>query len=178
MKPKILTANGTYFDLLEPENNIIDIEVIAHALSNICRFTGHTVDFYSVAQHSVHASFLVPPEHAMAALMHDAAEAYIGDIATPLKRLLPDYALIEMKVEAAVFDHFEIPFPFDACVKRADLVMLATEDRDLLPSHFDKWFEGTDIEPMTDHIICWTPHEAQMKFLARFDELDARRTKP
>lgn len=177
MKSRILTANGTYFDLLAPDTNNIDIEVIAHALSNICRFTGHTMDFYSVAQHSYHASFLVPPEHAMAALLHDAAEAYIGDIATPLKRLLPDYALIEMKVEAAVFDYFEIPLPFHASVKRADLVMLATEDRDLLPSHSDKWFEGTDIEPMTDNITCWPPHDAQMKFLARFDELDARRTK-
>ena len=61
MQPTILTAAGRYFDFLAPERSVIGIDEIAHALSNICRFTGHTRDFYSVAEHSVHVSRLVPP---------------------------------------------------------------------------------------------------------------------
>lgn len=173
MKPLILTATGDYFDFMHPENSVIDIEVIAHALSNICRFTGHTREFYSVAQHSVRVSKLVPPEHALAALLHDASEAYLGDVATPLKRLLPDYAAIEEKVERRIFTHFGLPYPMHPCIKEADLIMLATEDRDLLPAHSDNWFEGTDIVPSKRVIKPLTPYRAQMTFLLRFDELIA-----
>jgi 5'-deoxynucleotidase YfbR-like HD superfamily hydrolase len=174
MKPLILTSTGAYFDFMHPENSVIDIEVIAHALSNICRFTGHTSEFYSVAQHSVLVSKLVPPEHALAALLHDAAEAYLGDVATPLKRLLPSYAAIEEKVERRIFAHFGLPYPMHPCIKEADLIMLATEDRDLLPAHSDNWFEGTNIEPTKAKIEPLAPYRAQMQFLMKFDDLLAK----
>lgn len=99
MTPHILTYTGLHFPLLKPEYFHFNILDIAHALSQLCRFTGHTSSFYSVAQHSVMVASLVPADQALAALMHDAAEAYLGDVSSPLKALLPDYKLIETNVE-------------------------------------------------------------------------------
>ncbi|MFZ6690260.1 YfbR-like 5'-deoxynucleotidase [Undibacterium sp. SXout20W] len=170
MKPIILTASGSYFDLRAPMLSRIDIDTIAHALSNICRFTGHTREFYSVAQHSYHASFLVPEEYALEALLHDAAEAYIGDVATPLKRQLPDYAGIESKVEQAIAAHFNLTLPMSEHVHRADQIMLATEKRDLMPESED-WFAGTDIQPMPTKLVPVAPTMAKRLFLDRFHHL-------
>ena len=94
MEPTILTHSGRYFDFTKPHEHDFQIEDIAKALSNICRFNGHC-PFYSVAQHSVAVSMLVPPEYAMEGLMHDAPEAYLGDVTAPLKMLLKDYGALE-----------------------------------------------------------------------------------
>ena len=171
VKPRILTVNGSYFELITPVFSVIDINTIAHALSNLCRFTGHTSEFYSVAQHSYHASFLVPDEYALEALLHDAAEAYIGDVATPLKRLLADYEVIERKVEQAVAAHFNLMLPMSEHVHRADQIMLATEKRDLMPQTNEDWFAGTDIKPLADRITPVPPNVAKRMFLDRYDML-------
>lgn len=139
MKPTILTVSGLSFDLLTPYADLIKIEDIAHALSHICRFTGHTRGFYSVAEHSVHVSNLVPPEFALEALLHDATEAYIGDVSSPLKALLPDYRAIEAKLDAAVRIRFDLPQEQSPIVKHADLRMLATERADLMPFSTENW---------------------------------------
>lgn len=175
MKPNILTSGGTYFHFLEPERSAIDIETIAHALAHICRFTGHTATFYSVAQHSVLVSHLVPPEHALAGLLHDAAEAYLGDVAAPLKMLLPDYKAIEATVETAVLGRFGLPGKLPPEVKEADRLALAIEQRALMPMHDDVWECEThpDYSRIKDQMVITPTHPvvARRLFLARFFEL-------
>lgn len=167
----ICMAGGTYFEFNNPEGSEINVGDIAHALSNICRFTGHVREFYSVAQHSVLASYLVPPEHALAALLHDAAEAYVGDVSTPLKRMLPDYKAIEQRIEAAVLARFGLFLPMHPCIKVADLRMLAAERRDLMPHMGDEWHILRGVEPMHATITPWTPIRARRTFLERYLEL-------
>ena len=106
MLPEIYTRSGRYFDLLNPDPNEIDIDDIASALSKITRFTGHGRFAYSVAEHSVHCASLVPPDYALEALLHDAQEAYLGDVSSPLKALLPEYRAIEHRVQAHIFRSF------------------------------------------------------------------------
>lgn len=173
MYPSILTHSGHYFDFSKPENSYIDIDTIAHALSNICRFTGHVDFYYSVAQHSVLVSYLVPPEHALEGLLHDAPEAYIGDVATPLKSMLSDYKSIEHKVEEAVLGHFGLPATMHPSVKQGDLRALATERRDLMPEAIDglPWECLDGIEPYPNRIIPLSPHKAKVLFLDRYYEL-------
>lgn len=164
--PTILLNSGSYFDILAPETSAFTIYDIAHGLSNVCRFAGQCGRFYSVAQHSVHVSEIVPPADAYPALMHDAPEAFIGDIAKPLKVLLPEYAVIERSVEAAIFARFAVP-PLPPAVKEADVVMLATEQRHLMHNR-DDWDYTRGRQPLNMHLPTWTPEQAKAAFLARF----------
>ena len=162
MSPTIQTVSGNYFNFLDPESSQFDILDIAHALSHICRFAGHTRLFYSVAQHSVLVSRLVPPEHALAGLLHDAPEAFICDIPAPLKRLLPDYRRIEAEVEKAVLGRFGLPAELPGCVKDADMLALRTEQRDLM--HGAPAGEST----ADDLIIAPPPDDAYLQFVRRY----------
>jgi hypothetical protein len=87
--PYIVTYTGRRFHFLDPKIDEISIEDIAHALSNVCRFTGHTKRFYSVAEHSCLVSALC--DNRLEGLLHDASEAYMSDLSSPLKMLVPDY---------------------------------------------------------------------------------------
>lgn len=167
----ILTFEHEYFDYLNPRPETINIRDIAHALSNICRFTGHCREFYSVAQHSVECSYIVPEEHAFAALMHDAAEAYLGDVASPLKRLLPDFKRLERRIESVVFPHYGLTGLMPQCVKIADLVMLKTEQRDLMHAGHHEWNLPEGIEPLPRILEPLEPANAKLLFLERFSEL-------
>lgn len=132
---KTFSGKHFYYDRINKDD--IDINDIAVSLSNICRFAGHLSHFYSVAQHAVLCSQLVPQEFAFEALMHDATEAYCQDIPAPLKRLLPDYKRMEEKIDAVIREKYGLPPVMSTPVKYADLIMLATERRDahLAPNH-------------------------------------------
>lgn len=169
--PTIMLVSGSYFDFADPESCDFSIEDIAHALAHICRFTGHCREFYSVAQHSVLVSLVVPPKYAFHGLMHDAAEAFVGDVAKPLKVLLPEYKAIEDRVEAAVFARFGLPERLPQCVKDADRVLLRTEQRDLMGADKHQWLFTQGTIPMTERIQALGPIEAMRLFLARYDAL-------
>ena len=169
----ILTRSGLYFDFLDPQPDQISVEDIAHALSQICRFGGHSQRFYSVAQHCVLVSRIVPPEHAFAGLMHDAAEAYVGDIPSPLKQLLPDFKVIEARVEAAVAAKFGLSTPWSEEVKRADLIALSTEQRDVRKNRDPRGLDA--FPPLATLISPVSPVSARALFLQRFQALAFKR---
>ncbi len=100
--PTIKTYTGQQFSYESPTADMIRIEDIGHALSMICRFGGQAREFYSVAQHSLLVAELAPQEFAFDALLHDASEAYCGDMVRPLKNLLPGYREIEEKIHRAI----------------------------------------------------------------------------
>jgi hypothetical protein len=161
----IAIHGGGYFSFERPEQSPIRIRDIAVALSRICRFGGHCTEFYSVAQHSVLVSLIVPSEHAAAALLHDAAEAYMGDMVKPLKHLLGDaYGEIERRVEAAIFGRFGLSYPIPDAVKHADLRLLRTEKRDLTRHDSDLWTRLNEYEPLPERICPMEPAVARAMF--------------
>lgn len=170
--PYIQTLSGKHINYTDIQHDDIVIEDIATALSHICRFAGHLPEFYSVAQHSVLVSQLVPAEFALEALLHDAAEAYCQDIPAPLKRLLPDYQRIEAYVDGVIRAKFGLPAHQHPTVKYADLVMLATERRDLDIDDGTVW-PVLDGIPATDlfTVIPLRPGQAYGLFMHRFNEL-------
>jgi 5'-deoxynucleotidase YfbR-like HD superfamily hydrolase len=169
----VQTYQGDIFNLLQPSRSQINIEDIAHALSQQCRFNGHTTQFYSVAQHSVLVSHLVPPCLALEALMHDAAEAYLGDVVTPLKTLLPKYKKIESNLTRAIFEHIGLSYPPHSEIKHADLKALATECRDLLQPCKQPEYWGTlrGVTPSSVTIQPLAPPDAKQQFLDRYFQL-------
>lgn len=184
------TWSGRRFYPANPRPEDVFPADIAHALARICRFAGHVVEFCSVAQHSVLVSELVPPHLALHGLLHDAAEAYVGDLISPMKWALRDrsqslggsaFDQIERGVERAILQRFdlqELPEDDSAIVKHADLRALATERRDLLrPSaHIWECLEG--IEPDARVIVPIGPRTAEAEFLDRLDALLAQGALP
>lgn len=171
MNDWISTYTGRTIRPMDPSPEDICIEDIAHALSNLCRYTGHTSGFYSVAQHSALASQIVPPEDAKWALLHDASEAYLADVARPIKAHLTNYAQAECRLMKMVAERFELPWPMPESVHHADRVLLATEKRDLMAPCPVPWAWIDGIEPLKKTIYPMLPWWAEQLFLARFREL-------
>lgn len=172
----IQTLWGNEYDPFKPDSDIINIQEIAHSLAMQCRFNGHTKQFYSVAQHSVLVSKLLEEwGHSLhtlkQGLLHDAAETYVGDTVSPIKRNIPDIQI--QYNHQAVARRFGLSYPSPDCVAQADVTMLMTERRDLMRKSFRPWFENED-----DYLLpTWSIgpelqwRGAMAMFMARFQEL-------
>ncbi|MBF0589290.1 MAG: phosphohydrolase [Magnetococcales bacterium] len=163
----IQTYGGHQFWPLDPRVEEIHLEDIAHALSMLCRFNGHCMRFYSVAEHSVHISYIVPPEHALWGLMHDAAEAYLADIPIPIKRTMDDYARHEAHLLRLIARRFALSEKIPAEIRQADRQMLATEKLALMRPEPAPWMPLPD--PLDPAMIqALPPQEAEQLFLNRY----------
>lgn len=133
MSKTVWVSSGRLVDLDNFSPDDVNPEDIARSLSNTCRFNGHCREFYSVAQHCILVSKIVPDSIHSAALLHDAAEAYLGDIIRPLKTI--EDTAREGFVLDAIFTHFSLP-PLTpsgkGILKVADSVLLAIEAELLL----------------------------------------------
>jgi len=178
------TSRGERFWPLDPRVEDVHIEDIAHALSRICRFGGHCEAFYSVAQHSYLVSFLVPEQLALHGLLHDAAEAYCGDMVEPMKRCLrekaagarlrSDFDQIEAGIELVIARRFGLAPLTDlqkGAIKAADLVALATERRDLMSRCDYAWDAVEHVAPDEEPITACGPAAAHELFMDRWRQL-------
>ena len=172
-------ASGSYFDLCNPEGSVIDINDIAESLSKICRYGGHGTGFYGVAEHSVHVADLCirdghPKEACLAALLHDAPEAYVGDVIKPLKIMLPEYSAIELRIDKAICRRFSIEHgKYHDLIKKYDHEMLFCEKRTLFPEDAEKWHGENVVSVVDVDIKMWPYYIAKRVFLRRFSEIMA-----
>lgn len=152
----IKTFSGVYFDYTQMNPDTIKIEDIAHALSNIPRWLGHSNKFYSVAQHCCwcHDANIEPDER-FERLMHDATEAYLGDCPSPLKSLLPAYKNLENQLRIVIAQKYGFNFPYSEATKLTDRAALEYE------------WENMRLEDKLEH---WSPERAKTEFLKRFYE--------
>jgi uncharacterized protein len=179
--PYLQTVSGRWVNPFDPDPDQLDAGDIARALANQCRFGGHCRTFYSIAQHSVIVSELVEQrggdvEDVFAALMHDASEAYLGDMPHPLKHRSPlgeAFKDAERHLEQALREHFGIKADVPE-IKRADRALLATERRAFSDESWP-WPELEGVAPLDLELTAWPPDEAARAFAERYAELDARR---
>jgi len=181
----IQTYTGRQYFPTNPHPDMICVEDIAHALANICRYTGHCRRFYSVAQHSCWVSDNVhqvtpfnedprsPKELKRWGLMHDAAEAYLSDVSGPIKGLLAGYKELEVLNLTVIAGVFGLEMPIPESVKRYDMIALATERRDIMLATDHEWKFLTEqrVEAINTPIVPWTPERAEDEFMVRFRRL-------
>ncbi len=167
----IQTYCGVKFFPTDPLPQDVHIEDIAHALSLSCRYTGHVREFYSVAEHCVHVFRLCSEENKAWGLLHDASEAYISDIARPVKPLLANYQELEENLMKCIAARFELPWPAPKEVKQYDTAMLLIEKEDLLGPSPQEWDIALDISLPVIYIECWGPKEAERRFLEAYDSI-------
>ena len=167
----IQTYSGIQMHPLNPHPDEISVEDIAHALSNTCRFTGHCNRFYSVAQHSVAVAAQVSNDAMLWGLLHDASEAYLCDIARPLKiqTEFRQYRKIEDNLMRVICDKFGLPHDMPEEVAVADRRWLVTEARDLGLLTPDWGPYVADIKPYPFRIRPASPEEAEKSFITWFD---------
>lgn len=172
----VQTYTGKRFYPLDPRVEDVDIQDIAHALSLKCRYTGHCREFYSIAQHSVLVAEIVDKfgrrQQTLTALMHDAAEAYIADVARPVKASILQLKEIEERLEVVIAEKFGLIFPFPDAVKTADNIMLATERRDLMGTPPRPW-KTYGVEPLASKVVPYDWRWARSVFLEEFKRLVA-----
>jgi len=166
----IMTYTGEKFDVFSPKKEQIHLIDIAHSLANQCRFNGHCKQFYSIAEHSVYVSYFADAE----GLMHDAAEAYIGDITRPIKQFIriKTFLLeqIERNILEKVFEKFRLQWPVSEDVWEYDTRLCLTEGN-LLGFDTSEW-EMSHVKPLCINFLpCYDPEKAKELFLARAQNL-------
>ena len=162
----IRLLNGHYFDLVRPDPDLIDLTTIAISLGRECRYGNQCPKFYSVAEHCVLMSRLYRGHRRAEILLHDASEAYIGDVAKPLKLLLPDYQKIELGIEAAIAVRFGLDTSEAAAedIRYYDRMLLKAEKLTFWPG--DKAWPGFEnIERVDVEFEYWPPDKAAEEFL-------------
>jgi uncharacterized protein len=182
--PYIQTLSGRRVNPLDASPEDIDPADIARALAHTCRFGGHSKVFYSVAQHSAIVSDLLEargatPDELMAALLHDAAEAYLGDLPHPLKHrseLGAAFRAAEKRLEAVIEERFALP-DASARIKPLDRALLATERRTFSEVTWH-WPELDGAEELDLQIEAWSPDRAQEEFTRRYERIAALRGIP
>ena len=169
----ILTFSGVRFSPFDPYPNGIRIEDIAHSLAHQCRFGGHTREFYAVAQHSVLVSQLCGPEDALWGLLHDASEAYLGDVVRPLKQRpeFEPYRSAERQLQQLIAVRFGLAPDQPDSVTKADDLMLMIEYRDLMTPSDPPYIAGPPRGAAIMISELWMPASAERKFLTRFRQL-------
>ena len=169
----IMTYTGGQFYPLDPRPDEINITDIAHGLSQLNRYCGQAEFPWSVAQHSIAMSYLVPQEHALACLLHDASEAYMADLPRPLKKSLPSYVEIESYLLSAI-GHLYLVDLFHPVVKDCDNRMLVTEASVLFRGRSAWWLDpkypkAYSLSEVWIEEVPW--RDVKDKFLRRFSEL-------
>jgi uncharacterized protein len=160
------TVNGVIFNLAEPDPDMVLAADIVTGLSNYCRFGGHMTKFYSVAQHCVLVALLAPASLRKAALLHDASEAYLGDVIKPLKNILGDtYMNLEAMVMNVITERYQVSESDLEAVKEYDKQAVVLEDQAL--RMFDKqaradWNEIWESSRL--YSGCWSPKLAAHVF--------------
>lgn len=167
----MLTYTGKAFYPMDPDPADIDPRDIAHALSLLCRYNGHCKYFYSVAEHCVLISEYIPEEFALWALLHDATEAYVGDMIRPLKSSMPAYRDAEDRVMAAIATRFGLEGEMPAIVKEYDTRMLFTERDSLMNMNGKAWVGEGTITPLPVSIHGWEPSIAEVYYYQRLRDL-------
>lgn len=171
LSPWIETHSGRKFEFLSPTPDMVDIDDIAHSLSRQCRFSGHTSKFYSVAEHSINVSLL--STNKLEGLLHDASEAYLLDIPSPIKQYLTNYKEIEHKVMCAIADKFGFWYPLPPDIKDADHAQLKTEAKHLLPSQGKDWADQYQTKIQVGITPkCLVPDLAKEMFLGMFEMIN------
>ena len=171
MSPSIRTVSDRLINILWPEAAVVDINDIAHSLSLQCRYNGHVSEHYNVAHHSVIVSQHCPKEDALWGLLHDASEAYLGDVNSPLKSVLGMYKVIEKRHMNAICKAFGLPAEEPKGVWVADKEVYLAEERDLRNRTVVR--EGLVAYP--SRIVPLSSGVSKAAFLARFDQLMSRR---
>ena len=166
----IQTFTNKRMFLLEPTEEMVCVEDIAHGLSNVCRFGGQCKHHYSVAQHSILVASLLPPALQLEGLLHDATEAYLGDMVRPLKRSMPAFEMAEQRLDAVIARKWDLRRDMQAArhIKEADNVALMTEHRQLFsnPELWDRTALG--VQGVDHPIVHLDPHVVEGRFLAAY----------
>lgn len=166
------TYTGRAFYPMAPRTGDVDLFDIAHALAMICRYGGHVDRFYSVAEHCVLMSEAVAPENAPWALLHDATEAYLGDMIRPLKGAMPEYRAVEDQLMRVICNRFGLGWECPAEVKMADLRILRDERNALMTRPPLPWHSIEHVPALNVEIHGWSPEEAKRRYLDRLYELE------